>query len=99
MLEIKIYDLSENLEILTKQLTTNQIKDVVSQTYSIFCQLRRIFEKVEAMFLYEILRKMQINIVMVCSVLTDRLEQADQKTTPIRSNSQPETPSEPIPAI
>jgi hypothetical protein len=43
LLEIKIYDISQNIEIIGKQLTNNQIKDVVASTYNIFSQLRRIF--------------------------------------------------------
>lgn len=42
VLEIKLYDISQNIEILGKQLTNNQIKDIVSMSYSIFSQLKTI---------------------------------------------------------
>lgn len=74
ILEIKIYDLSQNVEILTRQLTNNQIKDVVAQSYNIFGQLRQIFDKMGVNFLYEILKKMQINSVLICSILTEKLD-------------------------
>lgn len=44
MLEIKMYDISQSVEIIGKQLTNNQIKDVIATTYHIFAQLKRIFE-------------------------------------------------------
>lgn len=74
ILEIKIYDLTQNVEILTRQLTNNQIKDVVAQIYNIFCQLRQIFDRMGVKFLYEIVRKMQFNSVLICSILTDNLD-------------------------
>lgn len=70
VLEIKLYDISQNIEILGKQLTNNQIKDIVSISYSIFNQLKNIAQKTGAMFLYNLQKKMQINSVIICSLLT-----------------------------
>lgn len=77
-----MYDLSQNVEILGKQLSSNQIKDLVANTYNIFCQLRRIFDNSGVPNLYEIVRKMQVNSVVLISVLTERI---DKKTAdPVR---------------
>ncbi len=46
ILEIKMYDISQNLEILNKRLSVNQIKDAVAQSFNIFSQLRKIFDKI-----------------------------------------------------
>jgi hypothetical protein len=62
------------VEILTRQLTNNQIKDVVAQSFNIFGQLRQIFDKMGVKFLYEIVKKMQINSVLICSILTEKLD-------------------------
>jgi len=49
---MKTYDISENIEILARQLSTSQIKDVVAKSYSVFCQLKKIFDKMGVDFLY-----------------------------------------------
>jgi hypothetical protein len=41
-----MYDISQNLEILNKRLSVNQIKDAVAQSFNIFSQLRKIFDKI-----------------------------------------------------
>lgn len=84
-----MYDLSQNVEILSKQLTNNQIKDIVSQSYSISHQLRQIYEHCKVPFLYNLQKKMQINSVLICSILTDRLEK--QNATEATSKSQAST--------
>ena len=43
LLEIRLYDLSQNVEIIGKQLSNNQIKDIVSQSYNISNQLKNLF--------------------------------------------------------
>lgn len=81
-----MYDLSQNVEILGKQLSSNQIKDLVANTYNIFCQLRRIFDNSGTPHLYEIVRKMQVNSIVLISILTERI---DKKTTePVRPQTQ-----------
>ena len=57
ILQIKLYDISQNVQIIGKQLTNNQIKDIVSQSYNISHQLKKIFEKCGVTFLYELQRK------------------------------------------
>jgi len=74
ILEIKIYDISQNVEILSRQLTPNQIKEIVAHSFSIFNQLKYFFEKSKVQYLYSLMRKLQINTVLMTSILTDRLE-------------------------
>ena len=40
---IRLYDLSETLEIIGKQLSNNQIKDIVSQSFNMVQQMKKIF--------------------------------------------------------
>jgi hypothetical protein len=88
-----MYDLSQNVEILNKQLSSNQIKDIVANTYNIFCQLRRIFDNSGTPHLYEIARKMQVNSVVLISILTGRI---DKKTAdPDRLETQERKPQTP----
>lgn len=88
-----MYDLSQNVEILGKQLSSNQIKDLVANTYNIFCQLRRIFDNSGTPHLYEIIRKMQVNSVVLISILTDRIDK--KSADPVKPETQEGKPKTP----
>jgi hypothetical protein len=64
---------------MNKQLTTNQIKDIVSQVYQISNQLQPIYNKCRVPFLYQLQRKMQVNFVLLSDILTERLEKPIKK--------------------
>ncbi len=78
MLELKMYDISQNVEILGKQLTNNQIKDSFANSFSIFSQMRSIFDHAGVSDLYEVVRKMQVNSVLLSTLLAER---ADHKSS------------------
>lgn len=66
ILEIKLYDISQNVELIGKQLTNNQIKDIAAQSFQISHQLKSVYERGGLPFLYELQRKMQVNSVLIC---------------------------------
>ena len=73
-MEIRIYDLSETLELINKQLSNNQIKDIVSQSYHLSQQLKSIYDDCKLPALFNIQRKFQVNFVLITNILTDRIE-------------------------
>ena len=74
-----MYDLSETLEIIGKQLSNNQIKDIVAQSFNMVQQLKKIFNDCEVPFLYQIVRKMQVNQVLTTNILIERVEKNRSK--------------------
>lgn len=72
---------------MNKQLTNNQIKDIVSQIYHISNQLQPIYNKAKVPFLYHLLRKMQVNFVLISEILTERLEKNSKNENIEKSNS------------
>lgn len=57
-----------------KQLTNNQIKDVFANSYNIFCQMKHIFDNAGVHDLYEVVKKMQVNSVMLSTLLAERVD-------------------------
>ena len=64
---------------MNKQLTNNQIKDIVSQVYQISGQMQTIYRKCRVPFLYHLHRKMQVNYVLLSEILTERLEKNNKQ--------------------
>jgi hypothetical protein len=81
LLELKVYDITQNVEIISKQLTNNQIKDVFANSYSIFCQMKLIFENAGVHDLYEVIKKMQVNAVLLSTLLAERIDKRTDQLT------------------
>ena len=85
-----MYDISQNVQIIGKQLTNNQIKDVIATTYHIFAQLKRIFEHAGMKDVFDVVKKMQVNSVALATILTERIDKKIEPTKPKIQEVQPQ---------
>jgi hypothetical protein len=74
MLELKVFDISQNVELIGKQLTNNQIKDIFANSYNIFCQMKAICEHAGMIDIYEVVKKMQVYSVLLANLLAERID-------------------------
>ena len=90
-MQIRLYDISQNVEIIYKQLSTNQITDIVAQSYHISNQLKGIFQRCKVPFLFALQRKMMITNVLISSILTERLDKPALNTVPCKCQLTPKS--------